>query len=124
VENGDKIVVVSGINGKDASITVKELKDKYGASKITVNGSIVDDDYIVKNGDDVKIIVENQEEFFVYINGDKTILTGKEQYIFIDIFNFIDFQMPKNKIPEMILNGRKASYTDILKKGDKIEIIV
>lgn len=124
VENGDKIVVVSGINGKDASITVKELKDKYSASKITVNGSIVDDDYIVKNGDDVKIIVENQEEFFVYINGDKTILTGKEQYIFIDIFNFIDFQMPKNKIPEMILNGRKASYTDILKKGDKIEIIV
>lgn len=124
VENGDKIVVVSGINGKDASITVKELKDKYGASKITVNGSIVDDDYIVKNGDDVKIIVENEEEFFVYINGDKTILTGKEQYIFIDIFNFIDFQMPKNKIPEMILNGRKASYTDILKKGDKIEIIV
>lgn len=124
VENGDKIVVVSGINGKDASITIKDLKDKYSASKITVNGSIVDGDYIVKNGDDVKIIVENDEDFFVYINGNKTILTGKEQYIFIDIFNFIDFQIPKNKIPEMILNGRKASYTDVLKKGDKIEIIV
>ncbi|MDN5317733.1 MAG: hypothetical protein PWR08_1858, partial [Thermoanaerobacterium sp.] len=124
VENGDKIVVVNGINGKDASITIKELKDKYSASKITVNGSFVDDDYIVKNGDDVKIIVENDEDFFVYINGNKTILTGKEQYIFIDIFNFIDFQIPKNKIPEMILNGRKASYTDVLKKGDKIEIIV
>ncbi|MGF7398840.1 cell division FtsA domain-containing protein [Thermoanaerobacterium thermosaccharolyticum] len=124
VENGDKIVVISGINGKDASITIKDLKDKYSASRITVNGSIVDDDYIVKNGDDVKIIVENDEEFFVYINGDKTILTGKEQYIFIDIFNFIDFQIPKNKIPEMILNGKKASYTDILKKGDKIEIIM
>ncbi|MCP2239405.1 cell division protein FtsA [Thermoanaerobacterium thermosaccharolyticum] len=124
VENGDKIVVVNGINGKDASITIKDLKDKYSASKITVNGSFVDDDYIVKNGDDVKIIVENDEDFFVYINGNKTILTGKEQYIFIDIFNFIDFQIPKNKIPEMILNGRKASYTDVLKKGDKIEIIV
>ncbi|KAA5808482.1 cell division protein FtsA [Thermoanaerobacterium thermosaccharolyticum] len=124
VENGDKIVVVNGINGKDASITIKELKDKYSASKITVNGSFVDDDYIVKNGDDVKIIVENDEDFFVYINGNKTILTGKEQYIFIDIFNFIDFQIPRNKIPEMILNGRKASYTDVLKNGDKIEIIV
>ncbi|TCW38063.1 cell division protein FtsA [Thermohydrogenium kirishiense] len=124
VENGDKIVVVNGINGKDASITIKDLKDKYSASKITVNGSFVDDDYIVKNGDDVKIIVENDEDFFVYINGDKTTLKGKEQYIFIDIFNFIDFQIPKNKIPEMILNGRKASYTDVLKKGDKIEIIV
>lgn len=123
VENGDKIVVVSGINGKDASITIKDLKDKYSASKITVNGSIVDDDYIVKNGDDVNI-VDDEEEFFVYINGDKTTLKGKEQYIFIDIFNFIDFQIPKNKIPEMILNGRKASYTDVLKKGDKIEIIV
>jgi len=63
VENGDKIVVVNGINGKDASITIKDLKDKYSASKITVNGSFVDDDYIVKNGDDVKIIVENDEDF-------------------------------------------------------------
>ncbi|HHV74349.1 MAG TPA: pilus assembly protein PilM [Thermoanaerobacterium sp.] len=124
VENGDKIVVESGINGSDASISIREIKEKYNASKVTVNDKIVDDDYMVKDGDAIKTIIDEEDCFYVYINGDKKILTGKQQYIFVDIFNTVDFDMPKNKIPQMTLNGKKASYTDILKKGDKIEILV
>ncbi|SNX54577.1 cell division FtsA domain-containing protein [Thermoanaerobacterium sp. RBIITD] len=123
VQNGDNIVIEDGINGKDASITISELKRKYNASKFTVNGDAVDDNYAIKNGDDIRTSPK-YTDFFVYVNGDKTILSGKEQYIFIDIFNFINFELPKNKLPEMILNGRKASYTDVLKQGDKIEILI
>lgn len=123
VQNGDNIIIEEGINGKDASITISELKRKYNVSKFTVNGDVVDDNYAIKNGDDIRTSPE-YTDFFVYVNGDKTILSGKEQYIFIDIFNFINFELPKNKLPEMILNGRKASYTDVLKQGDKIEILI
>ncbi|MEG6567148.1 cell division FtsA domain-containing protein [Thermoanaerobacterium saccharolyticum] len=123
VENGDSIVVERGVNGSDATISIREIKEKYKSSKVTVNNVIVDDDYMVKDGDEIKTIAD-EEDFYVYINGNKKILTGKQQYIFVDIFNTVDFDMPKNKIPEMTLNGKKASYTDILKKGDKIEIFI
>lgn len=126
VYNNDKIEIKNSIHGKDAMITISEIKSKYKLTDLIVNGNIVDDDYIIKNGDIVKtkILDKKNNEFYVFVNGNKVILTGKEQYIFVDVFNFMNFELPKNKLPEMMLNGHKASYTDVLIKGDKIEIIV
>lgn len=121
VKDGDKITIVKGMNGKDATITAGEMLKKYGGNTIYVNGSKQDLNYIIKDNDDVEI-KDNTSSFVVTINGKEVILTGKEQYIFVDIFNFIEFNIPKNKIPEMKLNGKRASFTDMLKPGDKIEI--
>ena len=62
-------------------------------------------------------------EIAVYINGRQIKLKGKDNYIFIDIFNYINIDTGKLNGPVALkLNGNKASYTDILKDGDKIEI--
>lgn len=60
----------------------------------------------------------------VIVNGSNiTLQDGKEQYIFVDIFKYIDFDIsrPQGSIV-LKLNGRQAAFTDIVKNGDSIEI--
>lgn len=59
----------------------------------------------------------------VIVNGEKTYLRNKEKYIFIDIFDFIDFDLtvPKGNLV-LLLNGRKAGYHDALAQGDNVKI--
>lgn len=60
----------------------------------------------------------------VIVNGDNiTLQDGKAQYIFVDIFKYIDFDIsrPQGSIV-LKLNGRQAAFTDIVKNGDSIEI--
>lgn len=60
----------------------------------------------------------------VIVNGKPVTLTGnKKSYIFVDIFNYIDFDLSKPRgLITLKLNGRKANYTDVIKSGDYIEI--
>jgi cell division protein FtsA len=59
----------------------------------------------------------------VEVNGKELSLSGKKEYIFINIFNHLDFDIRTGKKNiSLMLNGKKASYTDLLKDGDKIEI--
>ncbi len=47
----------------------------------------------------------------------------KTDYLFIDLFNFIDFDLTSPKgIIMLRLNGKDANYTDKIKSGDKIDI--
>lgn len=47
----------------------------------------------------------------------------KTPYIFVDIFNYIDFDRSKVQGNLVLrLNGMRANYTDTLKEGDQIEI--
>lgn len=60
----------------------------------------------------------------VTVNGDTVILTGKADYIFVDIFSFIEFDLrdPAGRDIVTKLNGRPAGYMESLKAGDVIEI--
>ncbi len=60
----------------------------------------------------------------VMVNGDTVILTGKADYIFVDIFSFIEFDLrdPAGRDIVTKLNGRPAGYMESLKAGDVIEI--
>jgi len=62
--------------------------------------------------------------FEVFVNGSKIVMDGsKSQYIFVDIFNYINFDLSKPKgTIVLMLNGRPAAYTDIIRPGDKIDI--
>jgi cell division protein FtsA len=58
------------------------------------------------------------------VNGSEIILKeNKTQYIFVDIFNYIDFDLtrPKGSIV-LRLNGHQAAFTDVIRTGDEIEI--
>lgn len=51
-------------------------------------------------------------------------LTGKPNYVFVDIFNYIDFDLNASNGRSIVtnLNGRPAEYMEALENGDVIDI--
>ncbi|MDD3223573.1 MAG: cell division FtsA domain-containing protein [Clostridium sp.] len=98
------------LQNKDNEIEVKESEEKEPKNEVLPKEELMD------NGIYGSILN-------VTVNGDNIVLKGKKKYIFVDIFNFIDFDltMVKGQIT-LKLNGNKAGYNDALKDGDNIEI--
>ena len=137
-------MVLKGYNGSSATLTVEELRKKYSDEDavVFVNGDAVGNEYLIKNNDYIQTAYKNQnlsnkndikktsddntlqdkEVLYVTVNGKKVKLDGKN-HIFIDIFNYIDFDIKKpNGSIVLKLNGKNAGYMDEIKDGDKIEI--
>lgn len=59
----------------------------------------------------------------VIVNGRPVTLSGKAHYVYVDVFDFIDFDLsnPKGSIVNKI-NGRSAKFMEPLAPGDVIEI--
>ena len=74
--------------------------------------------------EEVKASGKNGTSLFVSVNKKPVELSGKNEYVFVDIFDFIDFdlQNPKGKSVVTTHNGRDAQYMDPLKDGDVLEI--
>lgn len=60
----------------------------------------------------------------VVVNGELITLKGKTDYMYVDVFDLISFDLskPQGKYVETLINGRKAQYTEPLSNGDKLEI--
>lgn len=68
--------------------------------------------------------IEASPSFKVLVNGAPIIMDGsRTQYIFVDIFNYISFDLSKPQGTIVLkLNGRPAAFTDAICQGDEIEI--
>lgn len=57
-------------------------------------------------------------------NGKPLTLTGKDSYVFVDVFDRLNFDLNKSNGRKIItlLNGKNAMYLEPLKNGDVIEI--
>ncbi len=82
-------------------------------------------EYIDNKEDEVQTEDSNIEEYSikVRVNNEEITLKGKEKYIFVDIFNHVEFDLSvaKGKLV-LLLNGKIAGYYDNLQDGDSIEI--
>lgn len=60
----------------------------------------------------------------VIVNGKPVAMTGKSSYVFVDVFDYIDFDLsnPKGSSVVTNLNGRIAKYMEPIQNGDTIEI--
>ncbi len=60
----------------------------------------------------------------VIVNGQPVTLRGKKSYIYVDVFDYIDFDLskPHGSSVVTLLNGESAGYVDVLCEGDKLEI--
>lgn len=60
----------------------------------------------------------------VTVNGEPIQLTGKKNYVFVDVFEYIDFDLSKPQGSGIVtnLNGREAQYMESIRNGDMIEI--
>ena len=69
----------------------------------------------VPEPDGFVVLVDNQEVFLPQAN---------KEHMLIDIFAHINFDLNQARGTVLLrLNGREAGYTDILKPGDRIEIL-
>ena len=113
--------------------------------EISVNGKAVESGYLLEDADVVEYLEirnEKAEEVVEFVsqepegevfdtawvrlvvNGRKIIIKeNKTQYIFVDVFNYIDFDLTKPKGSIILkLNGHQAAFTDKIMTGDEIEI--
>ncbi len=60
----------------------------------------------------------------VIVNGEPVELSGKDTYIFVDIFTHISFDLQegKGRAIATVINGRDAKFSEELHEGDKIEL--
>lgn len=60
----------------------------------------------------------------VFVNGDLIVMHGKPEYVFIDVFDYIDFDLSDSRGRGIIttVNDKKAFYTQTLNEGDEIVI--
>ena len=102
-------------NIKD-SLTRETVKDEDSQKK--------DEENLEINNIEPAIVYTSNAELTVIINGKTKSIKGlKTQYIFVDIFNYIDFDLSKPKGNIVLkLNGNEASFTDPIRNGDRIDI--
>ncbi|MBQ7775705.1 MAG: rod shape-determining protein [Lachnospiraceae bacterium] len=68
-----------------------------------------------KSADDVTVVIVNKQPI---------VLKGKKEYVFVDVFDYINFDLrePGGKKIVTLLNGRPAQYLETIKEGDVIDI--
>ena len=60
----------------------------------------------------------------VLVNDELVSLKGKPDYIYVDVFQFYEFDLsrPKGKAVVTMINGREAQYIEPLANGDRLQI--
>ncbi len=63
-------------------------------------------------------------ELHVVANGIPVTLKGKPEYVFVDVFDYINFDLSQGGGRDIVtnLNGEKAQYMEVLHEGDRIEV--
>ncbi|WP_427338785.1 cell division protein FtsA [Caloranaerobacter sp. DY30410] len=102
-------------------------------NEIFINGNKISSDCELKNNDEISVEIKKEKDveknnshntITLKINGeDKIISYEKESFIFVDIFDYIDFDLSKPMgMLKLEVNGKKAELMQKLKNGDIINI--
>jgi cell division protein FtsA len=134
IKDGD----IVSINCIDKVIELYEHLDlSYHDTEMSINGKKARLEDTIQNGDIIvcKAVEKVKAEIpaidtagincvNVILNGKpETLKTNKSQFLFVDVFNYIDIDAREVKgTIAMQLNGNNANYTDVIKDGDKIEL--
>ena len=100
-----------------------ELHDEFAKE---AEASAVPENELPKNDIQEEIHEEDSSEntVTVIVNGESVELSGKDTYIFVDIFTHISFDLQegKGRAIATVINGRDAQFSEELHEGDKIEL--
>ena len=74
--------------------------------------------------EDIQEEDSSENTITVIVNGEPVELSGKDTYIFVDIFTHISFDLQegKGRAIATVINGRDAQFSEELHEGDKIEL--
>lgn len=105
-----------------------ELHDEFAkeAEASAVPENELPENELPKNDIQEEIHEEDSSEntVTVIVNGEPVELSGKDTYIFVDIFTNISFDLQegKGRAIATVINGRDAQFSEELHEGDKIEL--
>ncbi|MGN0483549.1 MAG: cell division FtsA domain-containing protein [Lachnospiraceae bacterium] len=110
-----------------AETIADDQEEKYAEEEALEADDLADEDAYA---DEKEITEETQEELLakkelcVLVNQKPITLTGKREYIFVDIFQFFDFDLSDSRGRAVItkINGVDAQFSQKLKQDDRIEV--
>lgn len=84
-------------------------------------------EYEITGGEELEPLEEQNKEPIersVFVNGELVVMHGKPEYVFIDVFDYIDFDLSDSRGRAIItkVNDKNAFYTQALDEGDEIVI--
>ena len=96
-----------------------ELHDEFAKE---AEASAVPENELPKN--DIQEEDSSENTVTVIVNGEPVELSGKDTYIFVDIFTNISFDLQegKGRAIATVINGRDAQFSEELHEGDQIEL--
>lgn len=134
--NGEMVEVI--VNGNTASLDYSivegdrvevKIKDDDKHDEKTLDDILIEEIKDIEAASLVPVELEDKMEqnlnsITVIVNGESVLLEGNQpNFIFIDVFNHIKFDIKKDQGNVVLrLNGKKASYTEIINENDVIEI--
>ena len=109
----------------DAELTYEELEGPEEEEKTTVveQDSMPGQNPVPEQHPESEQ-TDDADHMIVIVNNAPTVLFGKDSYVFVDVFSFINFDLKSSQGRTIVtkLNGRDAEYMEPLSEGDKIEI--
>ena len=65
-----------------------------------------------------------EDKVTIFVNGEPVAMTGKKEYIFVDIFDRITFDLSAGggRAIATLINGQDAAFSEKLKDGDRIDL--
>lgn len=107
-------------DSKDKSIS----ESNSAAEEVVTNVNDVDRGKSVESSEYVHNNSEKKDKITVFVNDKPVELYGKKEYVFVDVFDYIDFDLSKPEGKGIVTrhNGSNAGYMDSVNSGDRLEI--
>ncbi len=99
----------------------EEVYTESGNNDETVADSVPDESAPVEAEESIPV---GPRRIDVIVNGRPVTMNGKSEYIFVDIFDYIDFDLSKPQGKGIVtkVNGQPTQYMSTINSGDSIEV--
>ncbi len=106
-----------------ADLGINDIKTGDDAAEAAADSDVLPEDIMADAGSSTANARAGMS-IVVKVNGKDVKLTGKNDYIYVDVFEFIDFDLskPQGRAVVTKLNERTAIFNEPIKSGDVIEI--
>jgi hypothetical protein len=126
---------VANLSNENANVTEYEPEEQTSASETPASS---EPETYAQEGD-IEAVKEAAAQLFgtketvgpakpegitVHVNGEPIFLTGKKDYIFVDVFDRISFDLTSGggRSIATLVNGKDAAFSEKLKDGDQIDL--
>ncbi|NLK87024.1 MAG: cell division protein FtsA [Clostridiaceae bacterium] len=140
---GDHDIRINGVAGSDPDHVLRDMDQIICSRREEITEKSVEPDpadieettlyqqlpdtgstnYDAADGDIEAAVEDDADCCVITVNGKATRLKNGSQHIFVDVFNYIEFDLSKPQgTIALKLNGKPAAFTDRIKHGDNVEI--